>query len=86
MGLSLCFSMSCVVLGEKGSFVLLKNLLVQKGQGNLEVEGTETSFSYQGKWDFPWNQRRSLQGKELHHADETGKRETENEVTWSSGR
>lgn len=57
MGLSLCFSMSCVVLGEKGSFVLLKNLLVQKGQGNLEVEGTETSFSYQGKWDFPWNHK-----------------------------
>lgn len=45
------------MLGEKWSFVLLKNLLVQKGQENLEAEGMETSFSYQGKWDFPWNHK-----------------------------
>lgn len=57
MGHSHCFSMSCVMLGEKRSFVLLKNLLVQKGQENLEAEGMETSFSYQGKWDFPWNHK-----------------------------
>ena len=39
--------------------MLLKNLRVQQGQENLEVEGVEeTSFSpYPDKWDFPQNRK-----------------------------